>query len=98
MNRSEALDRISAALGSLTHQTRAENLAGLFSKNKLVEDLLLPVFRIVLNAPHLRNLNQAGTTSPYIDLADERSRLAIQVTSERSAAKISALCRGGESD
>ena len=89
MNRTEALEEISKALALLTYQTRAENLAGFLSKNRLVEDLLLPIFRIVLKAPHLRNLNQGGTTSRYIDLADERTHLAVQVTSERSAAKIS---------
>lgn len=45
MTISEALDKIGRALGVLTYQTRAENLGGLFSKNKLTEDLLLPSFR-----------------------------------------------------
>ncbi len=88
MNRVEALEKISKALSSLMLQTRAENLAGFLSKNRLVEDLLLPVFQIVLNAPRLRNLNQENVNFPYIDLADDRSRLAIQVTTERSAAKV----------
>jgi hypothetical protein len=42
----EALEKIRKALAILTYQTKAENLAGLFSKNRLAEDLLLPVFRI----------------------------------------------------
>jgi len=88
MNRSEALEKIGKALALLTHQTRAENLAGFLSKNRLVEDLLLPIFQIVLNAPRLRNFNQKNVNFPYIDLADDRSRLAIQVTTERSAAKV----------
>ena len=88
MNRIEALEKINRALAVLTHETRAENLAGFFSKNRLIEDLLLPVFRVVLSAPRLQNLNQRGRTSPYIDLADERTQLAIQVTTERSATKI----------
>ena len=45
----EAVEKISKALGMFTYQTRAENLAGSFSKNKRREDLLLPVFRVVLN-------------------------------------------------
>jgi hypothetical protein len=72
----------------LTHETRAENLAGFFSKNRAVEDLLVPIFQIALKAPHLRNLNQGGVNSPYIDLADDKSHLAVQVTTERSAAKV----------
>ena len=88
MTLSEALEKISKALGVLTHQVYAENLAGLLSKNRLVEDLLLPVFRIALNSLQLRNVNQLQTNFPYIDLADDQKRLAIQITTERTAAKI----------
>lgn len=84
----EALDKISNALAVLTHQTRAENLAGLFSKNRITEDLLLPVFRLTLNSPNLANVNQKTVNSPYIDLADSQARLAIQVTTAREAAKV----------
>ena len=84
----EALEKISKALAVLAHQTGAENLGGLFSKNRLTEDLLLPVFRIALNAPHLRNVNQKKLNFPYIDLADDQFRLAVQVTTERGAEKI----------
>lgn len=91
MKQSEALEKISEALGVLTHQTRAENLAGFLSKNKLVENLLLPVFQIVLNAPKLLNFNQ--TNFPYIDMADDRSRLAIQVTTETTAEKVTETLR-----
>lgn len=84
----EALEKISRALAVLTHQTRAENLAGLFSKNRLTEDLLLPIFRLALNARNLRNANQTAANFPYIDLADDKKRLSIQVTTERGAAKV----------
>jgi len=57
MNQAEAIDKISKALTNLTSQTIQENLAGLDSKNRLLEDLFLPVFAIVFNAPSLRNLN-----------------------------------------
>jgi len=52
MNVPEALEKISKALGLLTYQTSAENQGGLFSKNRLAEDLLLPVFRIVFREGH----------------------------------------------
>jgi hypothetical protein len=84
----ETLEKIGKALAVLTYQTHAENLAGLFSKNRLTEDLLLPVFRIALKAPHLRNVNQERMNFPYIDLADDKSHVAIQVTVERGAAKV----------
>jgi hypothetical protein len=88
MNLTEALEQIGKALGVLTLQVRAENLSGLFSKNRLMEDLLLPVFQLALKAPNLRNLNQDQLNFPCIDLGDDRFRLAIQVTTERDAAKV----------
>jgi len=88
MTLSEALDKISLALGTLVHQLRVENLGGLFSKNRLSEDLFLPIFRIALRAPDLRNVNTEKINFPYIDLADDVSSLAIQITSERRAAKV----------
>jgi hypothetical protein len=88
MTIAEALEKISRAIGVLTYQIQAENLAGQFSKNRVLEDLLLPVFRIVFSAPHLRNANQEAANFPYIDLADDSSRFAMQVTTERTAAKI----------
>jgi hypothetical protein len=84
----EALEKISKALGILAHQTSAENLGGLFSKNRLTEDLLLPLFKIALESPSLRNVNQDRQNFPGIDLADDGARLAVQVTTDASAGKI----------
>lgn len=98
MTVSEALEKISRALAVLALQTRAENLAGQYSKNRLVEDLLLPVFRLALQAPTLRNLNKAGVNSPHIDLADDQARLAIQVTTDRTPGKLTGTLRGFISD
>jgi hypothetical protein len=88
MDRSQALEKISKALALLTYQTRAENLAGFFSRNRLAEDLFIPILGPILKAPNLHTLNRGGVSSPYIDLGDERRRLSVQVTAERSAAKI----------
>jgi hypothetical protein len=89
MTLTEALDKISKALAVLAHQTHSENLAGLFSKNRLSEDLLLPLFQLALGAPDLRNVNRDRTNHPDVDLVDDRRGIAIQVTTERTAAKIS---------
>lgn len=94
MTVAEALEKISKALAVLAYQTRAENLTGMFSKNRLAEDLLLPLFRIIFAAPQLRNLNEAGSNFPSIDLADAKNRLAIQVTSENAASKITGTLNG----
>ena len=66
----------------------------MFSKNKLTESLLLPVFQVVLGAPDLRNVNQEFQNFPYIDLADDRSRIAIQVTTERGTGKVTETLTG----
>ncbi|MEZ5417445.1 MAG: SMEK domain-containing protein [Vicinamibacterales bacterium] len=89
MTLTEALEKISKALAVLAHQTHSENLTGLFSKNRLSEDLLLPLFQIALAAPNLRNVNRDRLNYPDVDLVDDRRRIAIQVTTERTAAKIS---------
>ncbi|MFL6439835.1 MAG: SMEK domain-containing protein [Terriglobales bacterium] len=88
MTVAQALDKISKALALLALQTETENLAGLFSKNRLAEDLLLPVFQHVLSLPSLQNANQQTLNFPDIDLVDNDARVAIQVTTERKAAKV----------
>ncbi|MGD0017271.1 MAG: SMEK domain-containing protein [Verrucomicrobiia bacterium] len=90
----EALHKISKAVGVLTYQIRAENLAGLYSKNRLAEDLLLPIFKIVFKLPNLKNVNRDTVNFPYIDLADDGERVAMQVSSETSASKITETLKG----
>jgi len=94
MTNQDMLEEISHALALLALQTAAENQAGLFSKNRLVEDLMLPLFRVVFGAPDLRNANEGLNNFPYVDLIGEKSRCAIQVTTERSAAKVTATLSG----
>ena len=94
MNRAESIEAISRALTTLAIQTRGENLAGLFSKNRLAEDIVLPVFRRVFGAPNLRNANAGTNTFPDIDLVDDTTKLAVQVTTERTSAKVTRTLRG----
>jgi hypothetical protein len=58
----DALHNISTSLAVLARQVRAEALAGLGSRNKVAEHVLLPVLRRVYNAPELTNTNR-----PYPD-------------------------------
>lgn len=88
MNLQQTLGRISTALAVLTYKIHSENLAGLFSLNRLAEDIFLPVFRLTFAAPGLRNLNSTVANYPYIDLGDTSTHLAIQVTTERREAKV----------
>lgn len=94
MNNQEMLEEIGHGLALLALQTAAENLAGLFSKNRLAEDLILPVFRLILDAPDLRNANAEKTNSAHIDLISDQRRLAVQVTTERTASKVTSTLTG----
>ena len=94
MTSKQALGEISTALGRLRHEIGLENAAGYLSQNKLLENLLLPVFRIVFGAPHLRNANDAAANEAHIDLVDDATKLAFQVTTDRRAAKITGTLTG----
>jgi hypothetical protein len=82
MNQAEALQKINKALYQLSYQVSQENAAGFFSTNRLLEDVLLPVFSLLFQAPALKNLNTLGRNSAFVDLGDENARIGIQVTSE----------------
>ncbi|WP_129629289.1 SMEK domain-containing protein [Candidatus Oscillochloris fontis] len=84
----ETLNSISTSLAILAHQIRAEALAGLGSRNKVAEHVLLPVLRRMYNAPGLANTNALAANFPGIDLYDSSSGLGVQVTSEVTAGKI----------
>jgi hypothetical protein len=84
----DTLNDISTSLATLALQVRAEVLAGLGSRSKVAEHVLLPVLRHVYGAPGLVNTNQLAANFPGVDLYDESSGLGVQVTSETAAAKI----------
>jgi hypothetical protein len=94
MNQAEAIEKISKALSHLTFQVAQENFAGFFSKNRLLEDLLLPAFSLILAAPSLQNLNVLGQNNAYLDLGDDETRVGIQVTTEHDAAKVTKTLQG----
>jgi hypothetical protein len=84
----DTLNEISTCLATLALQVRAEALAGLGSRNKVAEHVLLPVLRRVYGAPGLVNANTLAANFPGIDLYDESSGLGVQVTSDSTAGKI----------
>lgn len=84
----DTLNNISTSLAILAQQVRAESLAGLGSRNKVAEHVLLPVLRRVYDAPGLANTNTLAANFPGIDLYDPSSGLGVQVTSEVTADKI----------
>jgi hypothetical protein len=94
MNNQEMLEEIGRGLALLALQTAAENLAGLYSKNRLAEDLILPVFRVLMDAPDLRNANVDQSNAAHVDLVSDQKRFAVQVTTERTAAKVTSTLTG----
>ncbi|MCX6938810.1 MAG: SMEK domain-containing protein [Verrucomicrobia bacterium] len=94
MTTSKALDDISSTLGRLQHQISLENAAGYFSKNKILENILLPVLAKTYDLPHLRNANAKGANEPYVDLVDDLKKFAFQITTERHASKITDTLTG----
>lgn len=84
----DTLNDISTSLATLALQIRAEALAGLGSRNKVAEHVLLPVLRRLYAAPGLTNANTLAANFPGIDLYDPTSGLGVQITSESKTAKI----------
>lgn len=63
--------------------------AGHLDLNKICEDVFCGIFRELYGLSGLRNINSAERANfPAIDLADEEARIAIQVTSDPSLAKV----------
>jgi hypothetical protein len=94
MTRSQALADIRQALARLCTEIRLDNAAGYLSQNKLLENLTLPVLRVVLNAPGLQNANAVTINQAHIDLIDAKQKLAVQVTTTREASKITGTLKG----
>ena len=53
----DTINDVSTSLATLALQVRAEALAGLGSRNKVAEHVLMSVLRRVYNAPSLANSN-----------------------------------------
>ena len=56
--------------------------------NKVSETVLIPLLSEVYNFKNLKNLNSMNANYPGVDLGDEKSRIAIQVTSTPDSTKI----------
>jgi hypothetical protein len=88
MNLQKSLERIIELFGIFHLQVRSYNKAGLFDINTLSEDVFNPVFRELYQSPFLRNLNSERKNFPGLDLGDDCSRLAFQITSDGDIEKV----------
>jgi len=76
-------------LSRLSHEVEASVAMGLFDVNKICEDVFCGIFRELYGFQNLLNLNEHEKTNfPGIDLADDKARVAIQVTSDKTIDKI----------
>jgi hypothetical protein len=80
---------IADQLAVLRHRVKASTALGFVDVNLVSEGLLLPIFRIIFDAPDLKDLNLAERKNfPAIDFGDDTKRLAIQVTSTSDLDKV----------
>lgn len=93
MNRKKLVDAIIEALGILKHKINTYNQAGLFDINSFSEDFFQKLLNITLDL-NLVNINTLEKKNfPAIDLGDDQQKIAIQVTSNTSKAKINETIR-----
>src|SRR5260370_12148970 len=81
--------RITELLGILAWQAKASSASGHTDFNKVSEDVLIPLFKLIFNLPNLKNLNtEKKRNFPAIDLADDKAGVAFQVTATSDSQKI----------
>jgi hypothetical protein len=87
MRRQELLIKSSGLLARFAYDVRVKNSMGLFDINTIAEDLLVPVFSVVLDCPDLQNQNKIQMNFPAVDLGCTKSRISLQITSDGSSGK-----------
>lgn len=89
VNLQKSLDHITSLMSWFVEKIRNDIAMGLFDKNRLCEDILVPILSQVYGYTHLENLNKDGNENfPGIDLGDAIAKVAFQITSETDSAKI----------
>ena len=88
MNQENMLNRIAMLLSRFSENVRIKNANGEFSINVHAENALIKLLNVVLGC-NLENVNYVENKQfPSIDLRDKSKRIAIQVTSDESLAKV----------
>ena len=72
---------------SLAYQINTRNKLGQFDLTKICEDFIREVLNITFDL-NLKNLNKLRSNNPGLDLGDDDEKIAIQVTSQKTTAKI----------
>ncbi|OQS45782.1 regulator [Chromobacterium violaceum] len=66
----------------------ARQKTGLHDMERMIESLTIRIFRVLTPSCNLINMNQLLSNFPAIDLADNTNRIAVQVTTNATPAKI----------
>lgn len=89
MRLQRSLNRIIELMALFVHQIKGNTAMNLQDINRLSETILIPLLSEVYGYRNLRNLNDEEKENyPGIDLADEKAKIAFQITSDPSNDKI----------
>jgi hypothetical protein len=93
MNREAHINGITRILATLRVEVELRNSINLTDLNIHAENFYRDLFNLVYSLG-LGNMNSRGQNEAYIDLVDETNKIAIQVTSDNTANKISKTIEG----
>lgn len=88
MNLQKSIERIIELFLIFRREVESHNQAGLYDKNHLAEDVLIPILKDTFSCQFLRNLNREQKNYPGIDLGDDQAMVAFQITSDPGIEKI----------
>ena len=84
-----SIDRIADLLALFAREVSVRRKASLTDVNRVAQDIVCRLLRIILDLPDLRNLDATERANfPAVDLGDDARRVAVQVTSDGSGDKI----------
>lgn len=87
LTRGLIIGKIVDDLASLKYQIETRNKLGQFDLSKFCEDFFREILNITYNL-NLQNLNRTRSNEPGLDLGDEKSEIAYQITSQKTSTKI----------
>ena len=87
MNKEVYLKNIAESLALLSREVSILNAVSLYDINIIAEDFFPGLLNLIYGY-ELKNANYLKKNAPAIDLSDKKNRIAVQVTSDNSSAKI----------
>jgi len=86
-NRELNIKLISEEFAKIEIQIRNLNSQNLYDINIISENLVCNILNLVFDY-NLRNINESSVNFPGVDLVDDKNRIAVQVSSDKSKGKI----------